>query len=161
MSLPDLFRPRSNRTIYFSGEIPRMKPGMKVTAHIETQIAFRPSRIILNVQGGPPQMPPYFKKVKGSKRKGQNASVRFFADTLRHQTGKWKPDVTITNVIVGTNSQMVQGSAIPVEFFAPTSIDMGLNLDAAKKGVIITMEFMNSDFSREAWGVGAIFGRAL
>lgn len=156
---------RPSKPFYFSGDIPRIKPGETCVVDISPQMDFRPQRIVLSVQGSEPQKGPYFKKAGGSKRKGRNASLRFFADMLRHQTGKWKPDITIDDVIVGEASQFAfKGSpsrGIPVECFAPQSIIGDVDLDLSKKGHKIRMVFSNRDFSRDAWGRGMIIGRSV
>lgn len=146
------------RTVYLSGNVPLMAPGGSCIVEMKPPAPFRPQKLVLNLQGSPPRLKPYQKKSGGSKRKGQLWSARFFADLLRHNAGNWAPSVTITDVRIGFNSQFVYGSRVPWQLFSPLQMDMGLNLEPADRNQVIAINLYNDDFSRDAWGVGAVFG---
>lgn len=150
-------RPRP-RTLVLSGNVPLMAPGGSCIVEMSPPEPMRPQRLVLNLQGSPPRPAPYQRKAGSSKRKGRLWSARFFADMLRHNTGRWTPSVVITDVRVGVNSQMTYGARVPWQFFSPQQLDMGLNLDPADRKQVIAINLFNDDFSRDAWGVGAVFG---
>lgn len=53
-------------------------------------------------------------------------------------------EVTVTNVRVGTQSQLEGTAAMPVEMFAPDATGSALQLDPAQTGVTITIDLANS-----------------
>ena len=143
-----------------SGAIPVMRPGERCFIELAPPTAFRAQRVNVKLEASFPARDPYFKKVGGSKRKGQLASMRFAADTLYHASGKWVPGVVIENVTVGRNAQMNQGTRAPaVDFAAP--LGSIVDCEPCKERQVMHIYFANADFSRDAWGVGSVIGDAL
>jgi hypothetical protein len=143
-----------------SSEIPVMRLGERCFIELAPPPAFRAQRLAVKLEASFPARDPYFKKIGGSKRKGQLASMRFAADTLYHASGRWIPGVVIENVSVGRNAQMEQGTRAPaVDFAAP--LGSIVDCEPCKDRQVMHVYFANLDFSRDAWGVCSVIGDVL
>jgi hypothetical protein len=108
------------------------------------------SRLVIRMIAEEPNIRLYtmLHKVGGSRRKGRIVSNHWAIDRLRHLSGRWEPNVILTDITIGKTSQMVHGggrNGVPAQIFDNRQQGLDLRFDLCKSGMDISLEMTNHD----------------
>lgn len=124
--------------------------GASSVLRFEPTHPFRTRRLVLSCKGGPMLDLGRFYAVRARRTKSQRrARIRALlsASTAMKiaQGADVDPFVILTNVHVGSLSQLASDAQIPVEVFAPAAMMGDISLDPASAGTVITATVHNLD----------------